>query len=217
MEELRKSIDDKLTRNSFKNYSNYKESEFYDKIYRKFLFYQKKPSKSKMYPVWKKILRKIKLSGWNKILDLGCGPGQFGQLCFDKGCDYFGVDFSEEAIKIAKEGDYKDAYVQSDIFEFITKYDIHNYDVIVMIEILEHIIKDIELLELLPDGQNVIISVPNYLSKSHVRCFENISNVIDRYGILIDISYFEVHTSKKGENKIYILAGKIKNQNNKEV
>jgi ubiquinone/menaquinone biosynthesis C-methylase UbiE len=38
----------------------------------------------------------------NKVLDLGCGSGQYSQIFKDKNAFYFGVDFSEKLIEIAK-------------------------------------------------------------------------------------------------------------------
>jgi len=43
-----------------------------------------------------------------KVLDLGCGNGRFYKVLRDKKVDYFGIDFSEELIKIAKN-DYQKA------------------------------------------------------------------------------------------------------------
>jgi len=39
----------------------------------------------------------------DKVLDLGCGNGRYSPLFREKGVDYFGVDSSEELIKIAKD------------------------------------------------------------------------------------------------------------------
>lgn len=38
-----------------------------------------------------------------KVLDLGCGNGRFFELFYRKNVNYFGVDFSERLIEIAKE------------------------------------------------------------------------------------------------------------------
>jgi 2-polyprenyl-3-methyl-5-hydroxy-6-metoxy-1,4-benzoquinol methylase len=38
-----------------------------------------------------------------RILDLGCGPGYESMRLHNEGAEVFGIDFSEESIKIAKE------------------------------------------------------------------------------------------------------------------
>ena len=37
-----------------------------------------------------------------RVLDLGCGQGRFFEFCENKNIDYWGVDFSEKLIEIAK-------------------------------------------------------------------------------------------------------------------
>lgn len=43
------------------------------------------------------------LSPSAKILDVGCGPGQYSQYFYGCGFDVIGIDFSEEMIAIARE------------------------------------------------------------------------------------------------------------------
>lgn len=47
-------------------------------------------------------LAKYVLPG-EKVLDSGCGNGRFFEVLKEKGVDYFGIDISEELIKIAKQ------------------------------------------------------------------------------------------------------------------
>jgi tRNA (uracil-5-)-methyltransferase TRM9 len=59
---------------------------------------------SKREKVWEEIefLFNDYLKQGEKILDLGCGNGRYFPFFKKKGVDYFGIDFSEKLIKIAK-------------------------------------------------------------------------------------------------------------------
>ncbi|MFH1714217.1 MAG: methyltransferase domain-containing protein [Candidatus Nealsonbacteria bacterium] len=43
------------------------------------------------------------VSGKERVLDLGCGNGRFYDVLQEKKIDYFGLDFSEELIKMARD------------------------------------------------------------------------------------------------------------------
>jgi acetyltransferase-like isoleucine patch superfamily enzyme len=81
-----------------------------------------------------------------------------------------------------------------------------------MIEVLEHVKKDIKLLQMLPPGQNVVITVPNYPANNHVRYFAEISSVIERYRGVVEILDLETYKSKgTPDNSIFVIVGKIRN------
>lgn len=140
------------------------------------------------------------------VVDLGCGSGKFGRLLADKGYNkYIGYDFSTERIKIARE------YVTE--FKFVVK-NIFNVDktvfgpdtVFVLLEILEHINDDIKLLKSLPSGNRVIFSVPNYDSKTHVRYFDSMEDVVNRYSMYVKIGDTKVIQFTQRET-IYLCKG----------
>lgn len=57
------------------------------------------------YPAhWKFFLNFLRQHNYKKILDVGCGVGAYAKLIKDSGLDlsYTGIDYSENAIKIAK-------------------------------------------------------------------------------------------------------------------
>ena len=50
-----------------------------------------------------------------KILDLGCGSGRFYKVLKEKEISYFGIDFSEKLIEIAKQKYPKGRFQVADI------------------------------------------------------------------------------------------------------
>jgi len=82
-----------------KNYAQYllkKTKEDYNLIAEEF-------SKTREFP-WQemKFLAEYTLPG-ERVLDLGCGNGRLLEIFQDKKIDYFGIDFSEKLIEIAKK------------------------------------------------------------------------------------------------------------------
>jgi len=82
-------------------------------------------------------------------------------------------------------------------------FKIMNY--LISLEFFEHIEHDLEIIECLRKGTNLIFSVPNRDYFSHVRHFEKIEDVYSRYGKLLDfISSEEIISKKKKNNKAYL-------------
>lgn len=61
--------------------------------------------------------KELNLKKKGKILDMGCGPGNYCQTLTKMGYEVYGVDFSKEMIKISKKRDilHRITYKQSDI------------------------------------------------------------------------------------------------------
>jgi len=84
------------------------------------------------------IINSIDLKSCMKILDIGCGCGSYYELCrrHFKNLEYSGIDYSVEAIEIAKENwKYDNFFVKS--FDEIDKTFIENYDIIHMGALLD--------------------------------------------------------------------------------
>ena len=137
---------------------------------------------SKYKTLWDCVLGAI--SDGERILDLGCGPGQFAAMAIAANKLYVtGVDFSPIAVKWARERNPSCNFVVGDIKKF--KIYKSRYDVIVILETLEHIEDDLLVLKNIPNHQHVIISVPSYPLVTHVRHFKTMDEAIDRYGKFI--------------------------------
>ncbi|MHA2366851.1 MAG: class I SAM-dependent methyltransferase, partial [Candidatus Hodarchaeales archaeon] len=73
-----------------------KPAEYYNDYYKQDMSYHVHYKESNYYNLWKEVLKLIddeKLLC--KILDAGCGTGQFANMLYDYGVDnYMGIDFS---------------------------------------------------------------------------------------------------------------------------
>ena len=77
-------------------------AEYYNVCYKKDTDYLGPPGESRFYNLWKCILDNY-LDKPCRILDVGCGPGQFGRMCVKRKHKYVGIDFSKVAIRICKK------------------------------------------------------------------------------------------------------------------
>ena len=162
------------------------DSDYYDGNYgrdKKYHAHYKDSKYLTIFNVAKGMLSEIKNP---QILDLGCGSGQFAHMLWDSGylC-YSGVDFSKEALGIA-QGLSPQVFEWADIREYQPNWD--NFNVVVILEVLEHLNEDRELIVKIPAGKHIIFSVPSFDDEAHVRTFRNKPQVHERYDDLIDIS-----------------------------
>lgn len=191
-----------------------KDSTFYDKLFLSGGWqkeYHKHYTECGDYKSWEKALEWIKENPSPRIIEIGCGPGQFAQMLFDHGItDYKGIDFSQIAIDMARKNNKKlshafmvDNALTSEIFS-------GGYNIVVVLEVLEHIESDLLLLNKIKKDSTIIFSVPNYNSESHVRWFDSQDSIIKRYGNIIKIEAIEDIPFPPTLNKIYLIKG-IKN------
>jgi len=99
------------------------------------------------------------------LLDIGCGNGSFISAAKRKGYDVSGIDFDEDAIKIARRSGLENVWAIS-LEEFIQQGG-QKYDVITFFEVLEHLDNPMAFLlsvkKLLKPGGYVALSLPNRL------------------------------------------------------
>lgn len=162
------------------------DSDYYDEMFGTSIKYHSHYKDSKyltMFNVAKGMLSEIKNP---QILDLGCGSGQFAHMLWDAGflC-YSGVDFSKTALGIA-QGLSPQVFEWADIMEYEPNWD--NFNVVVILEVLEHLNEDRELIKKIPVGKHIIFSVPAFDDPAHVRRFTSKTQVYERYSDLIKIS-----------------------------
>jgi 2-polyprenyl-6-hydroxyphenyl methylase / 3-demethylubiquinone-9 3-methyltransferase len=100
---------------------------------------------------------------YKKILDLGCGTGFLSKKLCKHGGIVTAVDNSDISIKYAKSNlllkDLKINYISNSIEEFL-KYNIDKFDIIICMEVIEHIYdKNLiyDLLKILNNNKGVII------------------------------------------------------------
>lgn len=177
-----------------------KNSDWFNNAFKNTLEYQVHYTESYYYFLWTVLLDRIKRTKVKSIIDLGCGPGQFASLLFDNGIErYLGIDFSDEAIKLAKSFCPKFDFKVLDLTksEILSTY---HYDCVVTMEFLEHVEFDLNVLEQIKSGTKVFATVPNFPYVSHVRHFENVGEVINRYNHLFaELSVYPFLENNKGK------------------
>lgn len=143
------------------------------------------------------------------IVDIGCGTGRFAKLLYDKGYrKYLGIDFSKGMLEEAKRYNPSFTFIEGNVYDEAIVRMLQKYHVFVLLEVLEHIEKDKAFLSSLPQGSDMVISVPNYDSRAHVRHFKHIDEVIERYDGILDFQGTEkvvIKTSERLKNEIYVL------------
>jgi len=179
--------------------SREKGNEYYDELFEKQQYYNDHYSNIHYYVQWVQVEMMLRPFKDKHILEIGCGTGQFTQMLEDLGYrGYNGFDFSEVAIKKSKERTNLNVFV-GDALDPAT-YDLP-YDAVVCLEVLEHLEKDLQVLENIKEGAFVIVSVPNFDDLSHVRWFRSYYQVRKRFFRHIDIRGIRF------VNNIYILCG----------
>jgi len=184
-------------------------AKYYDDVFERQGAYRCPPEESHYYPLWLAVLSLIKHP--SRILDIGCGPGQFAALCAEAGHEYVGLDWSQVAIETAKtapwttSGEFHLVDVQQDRTRFKDDYDVATF-----IEFLEHIPDDLEILADVPQGRTVILTVPDYPGKEHFRFFSDLEQATRRYQPLITVAARMILSGKSRQGRsvqIFVLKG----------
>lgn len=173
--------------------------------------YHKHYTQSFYYGAWKHALRHLLFLDRDiRILEIGCGPGQFANILFDNGfVNYKGFDYASEGIELAKKNNprHQELFFVADAFT--TPEVEEECDLVICFEVLEHLQNDLGLLERIKKGTKLLISVPNFDDPYHVRYFTSANQVYDRYKDAIDI--YDISTAPlTGSNILYYIVGKKK-------
>lgn len=159
-------------------------NQYYDAIYGKSDEYVKHYLKSRYLNLWKEVLKSLDLK--TPVLDIGCGPGQLAEMLHDNGLEqehYIGVDFSSEAILMAKRKLPMHNLICEDIFRL--NYDMFPGAQVLICETLEHIEKDLDLIATIQKslhGNRFVFTVPTFDDPGHVRHFKSWEEALERYG-----------------------------------
>jgi len=128
-----------------------KGKEYYDKLFKEQSDFSRYDEIHRMISKW---------TFKKRVLDIGCGRGDVEKYIKN----YRGFDFSEEAIKIAKENG-RDCWV-GDIYD---KKNYKDTDIYLCLEVLEHV-DDKRVLDNV--SGRIIFSVPSFQDPSHIRTYE---------------------------------------------
>jgi len=191
---------------------------WYDEVFDKggsgemyFLNYRDTP----WYPVWTRIIEILKENNSSKILDIGCGPGQFAHCVLDgiDNIEYTGIDFSSSAINSAKSIDIPATFIESNALTF--DYSTVDYDVVVSTEFLEHVYEDKEIINSIAPGTLIIATLPNMDSEGHVRFLSKnqetaMSEIVNHYSDICKILNIEYFPYEKNPSNADFLIQMIK-------
>lgn len=105
----------------------------------------------------KNILDKFDFAG-KRVLDLGCGRGDVLRYLISKGATVTGVDFSEDAICLARKTAPEATLINADAKDI----DYSRYDIVIMFDVIEHIPADEIDAVLASIRCPIILDTPNY-------------------------------------------------------
>lgn len=145
-------------------------------------------------PIYKQAIDWIlKYGKGKKIVDLGCGAGVFAEMVKNTGLtDYIGFDFSPDMIKLSEERVPEFEFLLSDLTTplFLEPY------TFVALEVLEHIKDDLAVIKNISSSSLIIISLPTFDAKGHVRRFKNKETAEKRYSKFIEFKKYEFISKK---------------------
>lgn len=161
-----------------------RHSDYYDAGYKEIEQYRRHYAESSYYFLWCVLIDRIKPAEVRCLFDIGCGPGQLGSFLRDRGLrKYMGLDFSHECIRMARSASPSLEFVCADAFTS-DLFNTLDYDVVVLTEFLEHVERDLVILDRIRPGTRVYGSVPNFAHSAHVRHFNSKMEVCERYSSL---------------------------------
>jgi SAM-dependent methyltransferase len=183
---------------------------WYDAVYEASDEYRVHYTASRYYFLWTVVADRILHAAVPRILDLGCGPGQFASLLRDKGVRHYrGVDFSSRCVELARERCPEFDFQVVDL-SVATVPPGAAYDCVVALEFLEHVAAEIDVIRGLTSGARFLATVPNFPYVSHVRHFDSSEQVQERYGDLF--AEFRVDSFDENDQgkRYYLLDGFIR-------
>ena len=146
---------------------NKKLERFYDKVYHKGegKHFTNLVVTGKTSEEYTEVLKEINWKG-KRILEVGCGTGNFAYQVAKKGGKILAIDYSDEAIKLARN-QYKHTNLEYEKFDVNKKIN-EKFDVIVSIGTMEHMDNPFEMLKkfkrTLNQNGKIIITSPNWVN-----------------------------------------------------
>lgn len=180
-------------------------SDYYDRMYSATADYHAPYQESFYYFLWSVIADRLRRAKVERVLEIGCGPGQMAEYLLDQGVrEYTGLDFSPEAVKMAKSHVARGTFVVGDARDPAIHRQVA-HDAVLCTEVLEHIEDDLAVVKAFTPGKRCLCSVPNFPYESHVRHFKDADEVIARYGPFFDSLDVATFRSPRDPNDRFFL------------
>ena len=158
---------------------------------------------------WSLFREHVDITPASRVLDLGCGDGRWlNYLHEEYNCKLYGVDYSRERIKKAREMSNSDIrYWNQDAYSFTKNYKVDKwgkFDYVLMVEFLEHLENPKRILKRLKQiSKNIIGTVPlNFPYKAHLQVFKSEQDFKSRFPEW-DIKTFVKDNNKDGNIYFY--------------
>jgi 2-polyprenyl-3-methyl-5-hydroxy-6-metoxy-1,4-benzoquinol methylase len=162
-----------------------KNRQFYNGIYESAADYQAHYKDAVYFVMWTQALQLLKKIESPRILEIGCGAGQFAHYLFDEGFrNYHGFDFSAEAIQIAQKR-VAQTFAVGDAYDPAAYA--FDYNVVIAQEILEHLQRDLAVFPNIKPGSRIVFSLPLFDHVAHFRWFIRPREIEKRYYRFVDL------------------------------
>ena len=181
--------------------------EFYDDSFDALKFWRWHYSRSPWYYIWTVLGDRLVRMGDPSVLDVGCGPGQIAEMLKDMGIrSYAGFDFSPKRIEWAQANSPQFRFELADAYS-TTLFDDVPYDAVVCTEFLEHVDRDLAVLERIRPGTRFLGTVPDFGGGSHVRFFRSSEEVEERYSAVFDPLEVSTFVRPGGQSRQFLIDG----------
>jgi len=186
------------------------DAQWYDANYRVSSSYAAPYWESEYLFLWTVLSDRIRSARARRILDIGCGSGQFASCLFGVASieSYTGLDFSAQAVAMAKRACPQGRFVVGDATT-TTIHDEVAHDILTCTEMLEHVPADQLVIERFTTGTRCLCTVPNFAHETHVRHFTSVEQVANRYGRFFD--GLDVWALRRSPSQIFFVLDGIRN------
>jgi len=163
-----------------------KGEAFYDRMYDTEAEYGKDFRDSMYLAVWAQVYSHLRQIPDARVLEVGCGSGQFASFLQTLGFTGYvrGFDLSSQAVETAR----RRVSYQFDQGDATRPENYRgDYNTVVSLETVEHIPDDFSMLVNIPAGTTLVMTLPDFEYESHYRWFTNPRQIEKRYYRYLDI------------------------------
>jgi SAM-dependent methyltransferase len=154
-------------------------SDYYDRVY------SDGTPMPKHQPVYDAVVDCLGRMQAPRVLEMGCGDGELALEIVSRGIPYRGFDLSGVAIARGRTRGLTSVVVGSAYDP--ESYLPHDYNTILALGVFEHL-EDRRALHHIPEGMQVLFSVPDFVETSHLRTYQDPQrDIVDYYAGLLTV------------------------------